>query len=46
MDGETIFTIRMPNDLIKTLDKVADKHKRSRNNMIIVLLSEAVKKVE
>ena len=43
---DTVFSIRMRTELVKTLDKIADRQKRSRNNMIIVLLSEAVKKVE
>ena len=41
MDKQQVH-LRLPNILIKALDKLADKEKRSRANMIEVLLHKIV----
>lgn len=38
------FSLRLPADLAEKLDKMADKEKRSRSNVIRMLLTQALAK--
>jgi len=40
------YSIRLPVMLAKRIDKVAERQHRSKNSMIIVMLDDAIKKVE
>ena len=37
------FTARFPEELVKDLDKIAEAEKRSRNNLMEVVLTDYVK---
>jgi len=45
-DGHRYLTVRMPVELIQTLDELASETGRSRNELINILLSKAVKIVK
>jgi predicted transcriptional regulator len=40
------ISVRIDKEIIKKIDRIAKKQKRSRNSMILIILEEAVKKVK
>ena len=45
-DEDAEFTTRLPSQLVKELDKLAESEKRSRNNLLEVIISNYLKKMK
>lgn len=45
-DGSRILSIRIRNDLLEKLDKLAEASNRSRNDIITILLTDGVARAE
>lgn len=45
-DGSRILSIRIKNDLLEKLDKLAEASNRSRNDIITILLTDGVARAE
>lgn len=42
----SVVSVRLPNDMIEGLDKIADKTGRTRNEIILKCLSFAIESIE
>lgn len=45
-DGHRVISVRISNDLLAQLDKLADETKHSRNELINLMLQYGVKNIE
>ena len=45
-DGYRVISLRIPNDLLTQLDKLADESKHSRNEIINLILNYGIKNIE
>lgn len=45
-DGYRVISVRVPNDILAQLDKLADETKHSRNEIINLMLNYGIKNIE
>lgn len=45
-DGTRLITVRLPEELLREVDKIADDAKRSRNELINLILDYGIKNIE
>lgn len=45
-DGHRVISVRIPNDVLAQLDKLADETKHSRNEIINLMLNYGIKNIE
>lgn len=45
-DGHRVISLRIPNDILTQLDKLADETKHSRNEIINLMLDYGIRNIE